>query len=38
MFGDERESAKEISLFLMWLQGQSSTVSETTELETHVPI
>ena len=36
MFGDERASAKEISLFLVRLQGQGSAVSETTKLETHV--
>ena len=38
MFGDERASAKDISMFLVRLQGQSSAVSETTKLETHVPI
>ena len=38
MFGDERVSAKEISLFLLWLQCQGSAVSETTKLETHVRI
>ena len=36
MFGDERASAKEISLFLVWLQCQGSAVSETTKLDTHV--
>ena len=36
MFGDERASAKEISLFLVQLQGQGSAVSETKKLETHV--
>ena len=36
MFGDERASAKEIRLFLVWLQCQDSAVSETTKLETHV--
>ena len=36
MFGDERASTKEISLFLVWLQYQGSAVSETTKLETHV--
>ena len=34
MFGDERASAKEISLFLVWLQCQGSAVSETTKLDT----
>ena len=36
MFGDERARPKEISLFLVWLQCQGWTVSETTKLETHV--
>ena len=36
MFGDERASAKEKSLFLVRLQGQGSAVSEVTKLETHV--
>ena len=36
MFGDERASAKEISLFLVWLVCQGSAVSETTKLDTHV--
>ena len=36
MFGDERASAKEISLFLVWLQCRRSAVFETTKLETHV--
>ena len=34
MFGDERASAKEISLFLMRLQGHVSAVSDTMKLET----
>ena len=38
MFGDERASAKEVSLFLLRLQGQGSAVSETTKLETHVRV
>ena len=36
MFGDERASAEEISLFLVQLQGWGSAVSETTKLETRV--
>ena len=36
MFGDERESPKEISLFLVWLQCQGSAVSEITKRETHM--
>ena len=36
MFGDERASPKEISLFLVWLQCQGWAVSEITKLETHV--
>ena len=36
MFGDERASAKEISLFLVSLQCQGSAVSETTKLDAHV--
>ena len=36
MFGDERASLKEISLFLVWLQCQGWAISEITKLETHV--
>ena len=36
MFGDERASAKEISLFLVRLQEQGLTASETTKLEAQV--
>ena len=36
MYGDERARAKEISLFLLWLQCQGYAVFETTKLETHV--
>ena len=36
MFGDERASAKEIILLLVWLQAHGSAVFETTKLETHV--
>ena len=36
MFGDERASPKEISLFLVWLQCQGWAVSEIAKLETHV--
>ena len=35
MFDDERESAKEMSLFLVGLQGQGSAVSETRILVRH---
>ena len=36
MFGDERASPKQISLFLVCLQCQGWAVSKTTKLETHV--
>ena len=36
MFGDGGASAKEISLFLVGLQGRGSAVSETTKLETRM--
>ena len=36
MFGVERASAKEITLFLLLLQGQGLAVCKTTKLETHV--
>ena len=36
MLGDERLSAKEISLFFVRLQCQGSAVSKTAKLETHV--
>ena len=34
MFGDERASAKEISLFLVWLQCQDSGLSSFRDNET----
>ena len=36
MFGDQRASPKEISLFLVWLQCQGCAVSEIAKLEPHV--